>query len=957
LLCVGSRNLLLEVLSDQRSIASFKTANATCRSAVRGIFQAIGDFIREHPLFVAVSVVGAGLLVAGLTCVIKSLIKLFSPKVQTVGAERFAHWNSDEKIAMSELFKIFKPSDFRSLAPTATGDGYAWHYCVTPETVLSNLVSRGVVSVDEYAKTSAASDVVAMYEDQSNEPCPKFSHMARRGKLNIAVECIEGVDHSHQTSLDISHIVAQGSYHISLGAPCTRTKLGSVTFVAGRRAMMPYHFYARITSHHKSHPSGTLDLAPVVGGLPFSFPISHFVSAGANSLRIGDRDLMFITFPDSMPERSNLLKHFITRADLTKLEKTVIRLESYSPATDNAPLICRHRIARACARKSVLTQSGYTTSVYEYPIPTKTGECGDVFYVDNLPAACNRVILGFHIAGSDVLANGIGVSVAYEDVVEGLGKVEYVSQSGAIPYFARPSCATPVDASSFVGVGESSISVHLSKKSSLVKTPLHNSWSIDTSLPAACTPIHKPDGSYIYPYVKGIAEYGSSVIHVDPTHLQRVADVVFAPILQHSTACPRALLSYEEAVAGVPLWGIKGIPRSTSPGHPFVLEGVRNKNHFFGHDGLPDFTRPASIELRSRVMSVLEDASHNRRQPHVYVDFLKDELRPAEKVAEGSTRIISAAGLTYVVAWRMMFGCFTQSIVRNRIKNGIAIGINYYSEWGLLADHLKQKGPHVIAGDFRKYDAHELPQLLNIVLNLINRWYDDGPENARVRRVLWLEVTNSLHLGGVGSAHNTLYEWLKGLPSGHPATSIINSLYNLLLFGLAWNDIMGPQHMEAFYDYVAIATYGDDNVVNIAEQVIAVFNQHTVTAIMPVYGQEYTSEAKDLSVVPISRPLSQVTFLKRMFREFPEGCDPPLELEVVLTMPYWCKSALAVDSIVLTNLETALMELSLHGDEVFDRWYPIMARAARERLNYAVLYSTRLGYAAKAKLIENLPWV
>jgi hypothetical protein len=34
-----------------------------------------------------------------------------------------------------------------------------------------------------------------------------------------------------------------------------------------------------------------------------------------------------------------------------------------------------------------------------------------------------------------------------------------------------------------------------------------------------------------------------------------------------------------------------------------------------------------------------------------------------------------------------------------------------------------------------------------------------------------------------------------------------------------------------------------------------------------------------------------------------------------------------------------------------------MARAARERLNYAVLYSTRLGYAAKAKLIENLPWV
>ena len=122
------------------------------------------------------------------------------------------------------------------------------------------------------------------------------------------------------------------------------------------------------------------------------------------------------------------------------------------------------------------------------------------------------------------------------------------------------------------------------------------------------------------------------------------------------------------------------------------------------------------------------------------------------------------------------------ALMETRIDNGCAVGVNVYSDdWTYLATKLQSKGKRVFAGDFSGFDCSEVPQVHHAILDLINEWYDDGEENAQIRRVLWEEVYNSKHISG-----SNVYWWTHSLPSGHPLTTVINSVYNNLAFRYCW---------------------------------------------------------------------------------------------------------------------------------------------------------------------------
>lgn len=107
------------------------------------------------------------------------------------------------------------------------------------------------------------------------------------------------------------------------------------------------------------------------------------------------------------------------------------------------------------------------------------------------------------------------------------------------------------------------------------------------------------------------------------------------------------------------------------------------------------------------------------------------------------------------------------------------------------------------------------------ILDLINDWYDDGEENKLIRRVLWCEVVNSYHVNG-----RTIYSWLHSLPSGHPLTTVINSIYNHIAFRHCWVDAHDGKitSLESFNDEVYVVSYGDDNVVNVSDKSMTFFN-------------------------------------------------------------------------------------------------------------------------------------
>jgi hypothetical protein len=150
-------------------------------------------------------------------------------------------------------------------------------------------------------------------------------------------------------------------------------------------------------------------------------------------------------------------------------------------------------------------------------------------------------------------------------------------------------------------------------------------------------------------------------------------------------------------------------------------------------------------------------AKEGIRLAHVFVDFLKDELRTAAKVEAVATRLISSAPLDYTIIWRKYFGAFSSAVMRVHTHSGMAPGICAYSDWDVLVERLSLKGQRVFDGDFKAFDSSEQPTIHRLILDFINKWYDDGEDNARVRSVLWLDLMHSRHIGGDGKDQRYIY--------------------------------------------------------------------------------------------------------------------------------------------------------------------------------------------------------
>jgi hypothetical protein len=285
----------------------------------------------------------------------------------------------------------------------------------------------------------------------------------------------------------------------------------------------------------------------------------------------------------------------------------------------------------------------------------------------------------------------------------------------------------------------------------------------------------------------------------------------------------------------------------------------------------------------------------------------------------GKTRVFSAGPMDFTLVFRKYFLGFSAHCAKNRIDNEISIGTNVYShDWTRTAKKLRSKGQKVIAGDFKNFDGTLLLQILYDVVEIINKFYDDGEENARIRRVLWKEIVNSIHLTG-----DNIYLWTHSQPSGDPLTAILNSIFNSTSMRYVWLVVVPLflATMKAFNDNVAMVSYGDDNCVNISDSVIEYFNQNTIAEGYATMGMTYTDEAKSDEMVPY-RKLEEISYLKRKFVWNDEELQylAPLDIGVVLEMINWIRTDFDQEEATAENMLTSAFELSLHGREVYDYW-------------------------------------
>lgn len=562
--------------------------------------------------------------------------------------------------------------------------------------------------------------------------------------------------------------------------------------------------------------------------------------------------------------------------------------------------------------------------VLQYEAATREGDCGAILVVLNPRNPAK--IGGIHTAG---FGGALGyASLVYREMFEPLlsNPDTVKEQMNADPFWSdrMESCFEPLC------LVDKGVRVH--DTSAVKPSDLSGAWPCEQMGPGVLTN---------NAYEKARARYARESILLPTGDLKTVVRTLFEYYENVSTYdVQRNLLSFEEAAEGLPDDpDYKPISRKTSCGYPISIHDdprMRSKASYFGSDG-PFVYTPKARALEDELREIVDKAKQGFRTQFVYTDNLKDERVSVVKILNEKTRLFSGVPLAYLLLVRMYFGKFMLWIAKNRISNSSAIGINAYEiEWAIMFRHLVgQNGVDDVcffAGDFKGFDQSGKPTIYLMILDEINAWYDDSLENQRIRRVLWLELIQSKHIRG-----RLIYEWSRSLPSGHPMTTIVNTIYNHIAYRYCFFRIVGHNTymLSNFTDYVRLMSFGDDVVGTVVEALREDFNEMTIAPYMEEIGLVYTTDLKESAEVPL-RTYQQVTFLKRSFMFCPETDKllAPLNLQVVLNIPMWTKRGADDGAITRDNVCTALRELSLWGRVIYNQHAPVIIKACKERLEW-----------------------
>lgn len=728
----------------------------------------------------------------------------------------------------------------------------------------------------------------------------------------------------------IVHNAFESGYKMICVGPIKDVVLGTVTFVGDNLAVYPTHFDDSI---ERSKDSGCTDLRFIAAkgeAYHFTFPIATFQEF--RRFKAAD-EVTFVEFGQVRSHRK-IDTNFIEESDLQCINGRNCKLpvcevsvgNKFMPGYDaGRSMTNMFEISKPIYRpRGVQFKSFKLDRAVEYMAATENGDCGSLLCLTDSSRFNGRAIIGFHVAGSP---NGCAYAVPItqkmikeaqeyfqtikDDFFEDASDRGVVLQSGDVEFFP---------AGSFQPIGVLADGPNLNPNTKYYKTQYFGELGDVDLSPAHLRPV-VIDGKTVYPMLNAIAPYNTPVTHYLPGDWNTTVYSAMIPFTSCSRANTRTIFDFETAVLGDPRLGyFRSVPRNTAPGYPYCLERKPGKKEYLGYGEVYDLEGPKAQELKKRVEYIISQAKSNTRLCHIFVDFLKDELRPARKNDLVQTRLISSSPMDYTIAFRMMFGAFMNAVMQHHIHCGMAPGICTYTEWEVLWTALTRKGDKVIAGDFKAFDSSLQPPVLWAILEFINDWYDDGEENKRARKVLWCDLVHSRHVGGNGTDQVHVYQWNKSLPSGHPFTTIVNSMYSLTMLVAAVSKLV-RKDTSHFWNICAAVTYGDDNVLNVCDSVAPLVTQVALGQVMQDFGMKYTSDDKTAELGSHSE-MGCITFLKRSFRKKKGRVVCPSDLDSFLYTFYYGKNKKLHDEIMISVMENALEELSMHDEELWNQHAP-----------------------------------
>jgi hypothetical protein len=406
----------------------------------------------------------------------------------------------------------------------------------------------------------------------------------------------------------------------------------------------------------------------------------------------------------------------------------------------------------------------------------------------------------------------------------------------------------------------------------------------------------------------------------------------------------------KEVLEGVPCEGIRSNDRSTSWGYMMKLFIKRygftsdDARWAFGRGDKYEYDSPLAkvvLLLCSKYEFSLEEGNDVLA---IYMDCLKDECRDSKK-----KRLFCACDKIFLLNCKQYFGGFANWIYVNRIRNGIAIGINPYSEWDIFYKWLTEVGKWGIFGDYEKYDKKQLNNLMFVTLIAIRRYYKDAPPQENLaREILFQKFMKTLHVT-MSKGVTYLYEWFHGNTSGNLLTSIINSITGLMIVKYCISDIIlsasggirtaSSSQVQTVFKIVRkhfrVETYGDDNVIMMSDCMRESITFDAISkSIESNFGLVYTDELKgkrENYVIPPQTHILEGNFIARGFKHL-RGVVVAILRFISLFEPLaWYKST--KDRLeLIRNVERVLKELSLWGPDVFYLHQPFLAKICEEKL-------------------------
>nr|UMO75548.1 MAG: polyprotein [Coypu sapelovirus 1] len=437
-------------------------------------------------------------------------------------------------------------------------------------------------------------------------------------------------------------------------------------------------------------------------------------------------------------------------------------------------------------------EGNFRNRILQYHYPTRSGQCGGAVVVAGK-------VCGMHIGGD--------------------GKNGYAALLKR-SYFADPAKEQGVK----VNERKAPRSVNVRNYSSFRPSVFHDVFK-GKKQPAALSP---KDKRLLVDFDKAIfAKYKGNVnlSEEDKQLFKDCVDFYYAkirPLLPENVTEP---LSLDEVVDGIE--GLQGLDLNTSAGYPYNTMGISKRS---------------LVSDRKRLMDALD--LHGYGLP--FTTYLKDELRPFEKIQMGKTRVIEASSINDTIRMKMVFGRFFQMMHKNPgTVTGSAVGCNPDYHWTHFAAEIGDD--NICAFDYSNWDASLSP----FFFEMLKYFFCKIGYNKDIVDSIINHICNSVHI-----YKDVMYDVIGGMPSGCSGTSIFNSLIN------NWCVMWMVMHSYSGIDLdkLRILCYGDDLLVSYP---------------FPLDPEELALSGKELglTMTPPDKsekfngciPLKEASFLKRKF--------------------------------------------------------------------------------------------